>query len=207
LKTLDLKEKRAINQKSTIRDQKYNVLTIGRIRGVHGLKGTLKVESFADSPDTFKPGRKIFLKNQGMDGVQYSTYFIQKVSGHRQGILLNLEGIENRSLAEELVGNDILIDRASLPEPEEDAWYWHDLIGLDVEDHIKGYIGKIISIFPTGANDVLVIRDNKKEILVPMHKNFVESVDMEKGSILTTLPESWIMAEKKETKMDRSDSQ
>jgi 16S rRNA processing protein RimM len=42
---------------------------------------------------------------------------------------------------------------------------------------------------------MLVIRDNKKEILVPMHKNFVESVDMEKSSILTILPEGWIVSE------------
>ena len=147
------------------------------------------MESFAESPDIFKQGIEVTLKNRGTDGIQYS---IQKVSGPKQGILLNLEGVENRTLAEKLVGSEILMDRATLPEPEEDSWYWQDLIGLDVVDHIKGNIGKVTNILPTGANDILVVRDNENEILVPIHDNFVESVDMEKCSILTTLPEDWI---------------
>ena len=188
-----MKEEKAINQQSAIKNQKSTAFIIGRIKGVHGLKGTLKVESFAESSDTFKPGRKISLKNLRMDGEQYSSYSIQKASAHKQGILLNLEGIENRNLAEELVGQEILIDRAELPEPEEDSWYWQDLIGLEVNDRKRGYLGKVSKILPTGANDVLVIMDNKKETLVPMHSNFVHSVDMEKREVLTTLPEGWII--------------
>jgi 16S rRNA processing protein RimM len=189
----DLKNTTEINQEPKIKNQQYKAMTIGRIRGVHGLRGTLRVESFAESPDTFKQGRKITLKTHGIDGIQYSVYSIQSASAHKQGILLNLEGIDNLAIAEELIGQDILIDRAELPEPDEDTWYWQDLIGLDVQDHIKGYIGKITGIFPTGANEILEIRDNKKEILVPMHSNFIESVDMEKHLVLTTLPDGWVI--------------
>jgi 16S rRNA processing protein RimM len=89
------------------------------------------------------------------------------------------------------VGKKILIDRDQLPEPEEDTWYWQDLLGLNVFDHEKGFIGKITDIFPTGANDVLVVTDNEKETLVPMHKQFIESVDIEDGTVKTTLPEDY----------------
>jgi 16S rRNA processing protein RimM len=61
-------------------------------------------------------------------------------------------------------------------------------------DHIKGYLGKVSNILPTGAHDVLIIRDNKKEVLVPMHSNFVESVDLEKRAVLTKLPEEWVVS-------------
>jgi len=162
--------------------------TIGKVTGVHGLNGTLKVASFAESVDTFKKGRSIAIKSEGEKG---KSYLILHASPHKHGVLLALEGIESLDQAEDLVGKEILVDRDQLPEPEEGTWYWQDLMGLDVHDHIKGYLGKITHIFPTGANDVLVITDNDRETLVPMHEYFVESVDIEKHTVKTTLPEDY----------------
>ncbi|CCK81509.1 ribosome maturation factor RimM [Desulfobacula toluolica] len=163
--------------------------TIGQVTGVHGLAGNLKVWSFAESIDTFCPGRSVLLKSEDEeDGRQYK---IVKATAHKKGIILFLEGVDTRELAEDLIGKKILIDRDQLPEPEEDTWYWQDLLGLNVFDHEKGFIGKITDIFPTGANDVLVVTDNKKETLVPMHKQFIESVDIKNGIVKTTLPEDY----------------
>ena len=162
--------------------------TIGRVTGVHGLKGNIKVWSYAESVDTFSPGKSVLLKTVEEEG---RSYRILKATPQKKGILLSLDGINNRNLAENLVGKDIIIDRDQLPEPEEDTWYWEDLLGLDVFDHQKGFIGKITDIFPTGGNDVLVIKDNKKETLVPMHKHFVASVDIDKNILKTTLPEDY----------------
>ena len=167
---------------------KSTSFTIGKVTGVHGLNGTLKVASFAESADTFQQGRCIVVKSEEEEG---RPYLILHASPHRQGVLLSLEGIENRDQAEDLVGKEIHINRDQLPEPEEDTWYWQDLMGLDVVDHIKGYLGKITHIFPTGANDVLVITDKDRETLVPMHKYFVESVDMSCHTVKTTLPEDY----------------
>ena len=89
------------------------------------------------------------------------------------------------------MGSDIIMERDQLPEPEEDTWYWQDLIGLDVIDRQRGCIGRITNIFPTGANDVLVVTGDKGETLVPMHRNFVESVDLEKNTMKTDLPEDY----------------
>lgn len=162
--------------------------TIGKVTGVHGLNGTLKVASFAESADTFRKGRSITIKS---NGEEEKSHIILHASPHKNGVLLTLEGIETREQAEIQVGKEIVVNRDQLPEPEEDSWYWQDLIGLTVVDHIKGYLGKITHIFPTGANDVLVITDDDREILVPMHKNFVESVDMDTQTVKTTLPEDY----------------
>ncbi len=162
--------------------------TIGKVTGVHGLNGILKVASFAESVDTFRKGRSLLVKSEGEEG---RLYLILHASPHKHGVLLTLEGIENREQAEDLVGKEILVNRDQLPEPEEGTWFWQDLMGLDVVDHIKGYLGKITHIFPTGANDVLVVTDNDRETLVPMHKYFVESVDMSCHTVKTTLPEDY----------------
>ena len=171
--------------------------TIGKVTGVHGLKGNLKVWSYAQSIETFGSGRTVLLKTESG---QEKRYTIRHAAPHKKGLRLSLEGVENRNLAEALVGCEILIDRDQLPEPEEDAWYWEDLIGLTVIDKIRGEIGTISNIFPTGANDVLVIagsptsgpdKSAEKEILVPMHKNFVADVDLDKQVLTTTLPEDY----------------
>lgn len=162
--------------------------TIGKVTGVHGLGGTLKVWSFAESIETFCSGRRVLLKSDGQEGTYYT---IVKVLPQKKGVLLFLEGVDTRTLAEALVGKEILIDRDQLPEPDDDTWYWQDLLGLDVVDHQKGFIGKITDIFPTGANDILVVTDGAGETLVPMHKHFVASVDIEKKTVRTTLPEDY----------------
>ena len=169
--------------------EKATSFTIGKVTGVQGLGGNLKVWSFADSIDTFCPGRKVLLQSEKESGNSY--YIIVKASPYKKGILLRLEGIDSRELAEDLVGKNILIDRDQLPEPEEDSWYWEDLFGLDVVDREKGFIGKITQIFPTGANDILVVTDKNRETLVPMNEHFVESVDMDKKMVRTTLPEGY----------------
>ena len=166
--------------------------TIGKVTGVHGLGGNLKVWSYAESPETFSPGRTVLLKFESEQG---SPYTIVRSAPHKKGVLLNLAGIDTRTKAEALVGMEILIDRDQLPEPEENTWYWQDLIGLDVTDAEKGHIGTITRIFPTGAHDILVVSNDKaekkedREILVPMHRQFVESVDMENRVMAVTLPE------------------
>ena len=168
--------------------EKTASFTIGKVTGVHGLNGNLKVWSFAHSIESFTPGSKVFLKPAEKEGESFN---ILKVMPHKKGFLLSLEGIDNRNLAEDFVGSEIIIDRDQLPELQDDNWYWQDLIGLDVFDHAKGFIGKVKEIFPTGAHDILVVIDNNNETLVPMHKHFIKSIDTKKKAIKISLPEEY----------------
>ena len=167
---------------------KTTSFTIGKVTGVHGLNGNLKVWSFAESVNTFCPGIIVLLKSEEEQGERFT---ILGAMPYKKGIILSLKGIDSRNLAEDLIGKEIFINRNQLPEPEEDTWYWQDLLGLDVIDHKKGLIGRITDIFPTGANDVLVVTDKDQETLVPMHKHFVESIDLEKNILETKLPEDY----------------
>ena len=167
---------------------KTTSFTIGKVTGVHGLNGNLKGWFFAESVNTFCPGIIVLLKSEEEDGERFT---IIKALSYKKGIILSLKGIDTRNLAEDLIGKEIFINRNQLPEPEEDTWYWQDLLGLGVIDHKKGFIGRITDIFPTGANDVLVVTDKDQETLVPMHKHFVESVDLEKNILQTKLPEDY----------------
>lgn len=170
-------------------------LTIGKITGVHGLAGNLKVWSYAESLDTFAKGRKVMLRDEGSENLK--EYTIAKASERKKGVLLGLKGVTTREASEDLLGKEILLDKAQLPDLEQDTWYWEDLYGLTVTDHKLGRLGTVERLFPTGADDILVVTDKTgagpEEVLIPMNAHFVQDVDLEAGTLTTTLPEGFIL--------------
>ncbi|SLM27945.1 Ribosome maturation factor rimM [Desulfamplus magnetovallimortis] len=195
-----------------------SLFTIGKITGVHGVKGYLKIRSFSDSPESFKPGNSILLARSGIKAVSgtsvrqdafkkdkgaisissaYSArddskagkwYEIERVAPNKKGLLLLLKGVD-RNIAESLVGDELLIPRDALPSLEDDTYYWQDLIGISVVDIQAGYIGTIDHVIQTGSNDVFVVADHNRETLVPAIKNVVKQVDLERGEMRVELPD------------------
>ncbi|MBF0201553.1 MAG: 16S rRNA processing protein RimM [Desulfamplus sp.] len=199
-----------------------DILTIGRIMGVHGLKGYLRVRSFSDSRDCFIPGNTVLLKPSGMggdggpgkyrepdkrnqgplnrnqgplnsygetgnDGIWYE---IEKVAPHRKGILVMFKGVDPDT-GQKLVGHDICLPKTSLPDLEEDTYYWQDIIGLKVVDANLGDIGNVVQVIPTGSNDVFVVKalgNPNKEYLVPALAWVVLSVDPDGGEMHVDIP-------------------
>lgn len=167
------------------------LLSIGKITGVHGLKGGLKVRSHAESPDMFAPGRVLTLKktDDPPDGAGGRSCTIRWVRPHQRGLLVGLEGIDDRSAAEALVGSRFYIRRSELPAPEEGAYYWADLIGLAVYTTGDAFLGRLTAIFPTGSNDVYVVRNDGEEILVPALESVVVDIDLTAQTMRVDLPE------------------
>jgi len=124
---------------------------------VSGVRGWVKVHS-----DT-QPRENI---------LSYPTWWLKK-SGHWQktslvdtqhtakNVLALIEGISDRDAAEQLRGTDIAIPRAELPATDADEYYWTDLIGCEVFDIAGQRLGPATRVFSTGANDVLVVRDER----------------------------------------------
>ena len=171
-------------------------LTIGKVTGVHGLKGNLKVWSWAQSPDTFTQGLAVVLKNEDDPLDTGREYIILGTGKYKKGVLLTLEGVTTRDDSERLVGKLVLVDKTNLPDLDDDTWYWQDLIGLTVEDTCEGQLGKVVHLFPTGADDILVVVNKtpqgEQELLIPMNAVFVKDIDLETGVITTELPEGFV---------------
>ena len=161
------------------------LLTMGYVSGVHGLKGFVKVKSHADSTAPFEPGSRLFLRPPEGRGQWYTVI---RTSPHKKGLLMMLEGVDV-NVAETLVGNEILISGAALPDLEPDTYYWKDLVGMTVTDIHQGVLGTIDHVMPTGSNDVFVVTGGKREVLVPHIAHVVLSVDLEARTICIDLPE------------------
>lgn len=160
-------------------------LLIGKIVGVQGIKGDLKVFSHAESPQVFEPGKYIRVRGPSDE----TEYVIRSARPHKKGIILSLEGVDDRKQAETLIGFEIYIPWEDLPELEEGTYYWADLIGLSVYTTGEEYLGRVASIIPTGSNDVYVVRDRGRESLIPALASVVIAVDLENGTMRVNLPE------------------
>lgn len=169
-------------------EDRENIL-IGKIIGVHGLKGTNKLLSYAESLSIFKPGSSILVRRP--DGRE-KPYTIVWVRPHSKNALMCLKGVANRDAAGALVGSQVFIDKAELPELEEDTFYWFDLIGLDVFTTEEKYLGRIESIIQTGSNDVYVVKNRNAEVLIPALESVVLTIDLENGRMQVDLPKGLI---------------
>jgi 16S rRNA processing protein RimM len=163
---------------------------IGKITGVHGIRGNVKVVSYAESQDVFETDRPFLV----IDARGASrTHNIDWVKPHKRGLIMAFHGIQDRDGAETLLQAEIYIKRSDLPELEEDAYYWFELIGLSVMDPDGVFLGRIESVMETGSNDVYVVKDQDREasyeLLVPALASVVRSVDFEKGVMTVDLPE------------------
>lgn len=146
---------------------------MGRIVGVFGVKGWIKLES-----DT-RPRKAIF--NYGpwalglKGGWQRRALITGKPRGN--GLVARIEGVDDRDQAYELVGVEIALPRDELPAAEQGAVYWADLQGCTVVNQLGIEFGKVASLMETGANDVLVVR-NGRERLIPYIDEVIEEVDL-----------------------------
>jgi len=167
-------------------EPKKDRLPIGKIVGLHGVKGTLKIHLFAESLEIFQPGAMITISTA--DGRE-KDFEIDWIKPHSRGALLALNNISDRDQAKTLVGADLQIEKTALPELETGVFYWYELIGLQVFTTDDRYIGRLESIIETGANDVYVVKNEDGEILIPALKSVVQSIDIAANSMRVDLPD------------------
>ncbi|MEJ2098967.1 MAG: ribosome maturation factor RimM [Desulfobacterales bacterium] len=159
---------------------------IGKIVGAHGVRGTLKVQLHAESLEIFKPGTTLLVidpKNRK------TSCKINWIKAHLHGVLLAFREISNRDQATELLGSELYIESGQFPKLETGAYYWFELIGLNVYTIDNRYIGRLESIIETGANDVYVVKKHNKEILIPALKSVVRLIDIGQKIMRVELPE------------------
>jgi len=166
-------------------DKKGYVL-IGKIVGVHGLKGTNKFKSYAESLSVFYPGQSILIRDNRN---RETSVELDWIKSHTGTPLISFKGVTDRDRAEALIGAELFIPETELPELDEDTYYWFELIGIEVYNTQEDYLGRITSIFPTGSNDVYVVKNKTKEVLIPALESVVIDIDLELKRMRVDLPE------------------
>lgn len=170
-------ESRGLGKDTTL----SRTVIMGRIRGVHGVRGFLKVESFADPIEQLLSYEPWLLGTEGSES-PHGSYRIKSGQRHGRGLLVSLAGCDSREAAQALVGCTIEVEYTQLPPVDTDEFYWVDLEGLKVST-VDGYeLGQIDHLFETGANDVIVVRGDKERML-PFIDDVVKAVDLKQGTL------------------------
>lgn len=155
---------------------KKKQLEIGEIVTVFGLKGEVKVMPWCDYPDMLCEFNSFNIDSKE---IKVESARIQKNMG-----IIRFEGYTTVEQAQTLRGKILFVDRDSMQLPEN-SYFIQDLIGLEVSDADSGKIyGKIKDVLQTGANDVYVISDGEREILVPAIPDVVISTDIDNEKML-----------------------
>lgn len=160
------------------------LITVGRISGTHGIKGQLKVYSYSGNLESLSLARIAMLRSP--DGTALREICIRGVKPHGGGFILSLKDYDDINQALPLVGSDLCLRRSQLPEPEDDEYYWCDLIGLRVVTAEGVELGTLTDIFETGSNDIYVVRKDRREYLIPAIASVINSVDLAKGTMVIT---------------------
>jgi 16S rRNA processing protein RimM len=164
-------------------------LRVGRLTKAHGLKGALKLELYTDDPEhRFVPGAQFSLQvptGSKWHGKSIELAELRWYNGQPVGFFA---GVTDRTEAETLVKAILWVDQDSTELPEEDdAWYDHQLAGLKVVRDGQA-VGTIARVDHLPAHDLLAVKTEAGEVLVPFVKAIVPTVDIAAGIVTVTPP-------------------
>ncbi|CAO1660705.1 Ribosome maturation factor RimM [Salinicola sp. NYA28a] len=155
-------------------------VVLGRLTSPHGVKGWLKVYSYTS------PAQGIFDYPVWVLSMQGQRQSRRLLDARPQGksLVVRLEGIDTRELAEQWAGAEVSIEKTALPELDSGEYYWHQLEELEVKtcDGVK--LGRVDHLFETGANDVLVVKpsegslDDRERLLPFLPDDVIVQVDL-----------------------------
>lgn len=161
-----------------------DLIVLGKITSVHGVRGEVKVYSFTDPIDNLLDYRYWTLRRG--DEIRQ----VELARGRLQGKLLvaKLKGLDDREEARTFADFEICVPRSLLPQLAEGEYYWYQLEGLKVINQVGQLLGKIDHLLETGANDVMVVEPcagslDDRERLLPYTEQCVLEIDLDAGEM------------------------
>lgn len=159
-------------------------MLIGRIGGPFGVRGEMHVDPYTDFPERFATLRQIYL------GPDHRAIQVEESRPHKRQFLLKLTGIETPEQVRALGHPEIFIPRSDLPPLPEGHFYLEEVVGMEVRTSEGETVGTIAEVLRTGSNEVFVVRNKGREILIPVIKGAIEKLDLQ-GRTVTV--ERWAL--------------
>jgi 16S rRNA processing protein RimM len=169
--------------------KKCNFVSVGKIVKPQGKRGEVRVLLHStEGGSSLKQGRKVRLEFEG-EIVEDEVEGVRKLSGKERVLVVKLKGVGNRTQAFQLTGYQIKIKEEEFEPLEEDTFYFYQISGCLVWDKENNLIGKVENIISAGENEVLVVKEGKKEYLIPFVKSICVKVDLKKKKIIIDPPD------------------
>ena len=155
------------------------LLELGKISGVFGVKGWIKVHSYTDPREGIVEYRRWQIRQKGV----WREVELEAGQGQGKTVIAKLKGIDDRDQAMLLMGAAIAIHPEQLADLPDDEYYWHDLEGLRVINEQDVELGTVSHMMETGANDVMVVEGDRERLIPFTQGHAVIRVDLAAGVI------------------------
>jgi 16S rRNA processing protein RimM len=169
--------------------RKEDCFYLGKIAKKFSFKGELLIYLDTDEPELYENMESVFVEfNKNL-----VPFFIESSSLHKNDFLrVQFEDVATEAEADTLIGCGIYLPLSMLPKLEGNQFYFHEVIGFDIEDKRLGVFGKIVSINDSTAQPLFEVVNGSVEILVPMIDQFLVKIDRENKKVIMDLPEGLV---------------
>lgn len=161
-----------------------NLMEIGQIVNTYGIKGFVKVVPFTDNINRFEDLKTVYVETKkGLENFE-----IEEVKYAKNTVLLKLKGIDDINIAEKYKNCYIKISRENAVKLPEDTYFIVDLLDIKVYTDEDIYLGNIIDVYPTGSNDIYVVKNEEgKQVLLPAIGEVIKTVDIQNKKMVVHL--------------------
>ena len=165
--------------------RKEDCFYLGKIAKKFSFKGEVLIYLDTDEPDLYQDMESVFVEyNKNL-----IPYFISNSSLHKNDFLrVNFEDINNEAEADSILNCEVYLPLSMLPKLSGNKFYFHEVIGFEIEDIRLGVFGKIISINDSSAQPLFEVLNGNTEILVPMIDAFLVKIDRVNNKVIMDLP-------------------
>jgi 16S rRNA processing protein RimM len=169
--------------------RKEDCFYLGKIAKKFSFKGEVLIYLDTDEPELYENMESVFVEfNKNL-----VPYFIENSSLHKNDFLrVQFEDVDSEQEADTLLGCDIYLPLNMLPKLEGNKFYFHEVIGFEIEDKRLGIFGKIVSINDTTAQPLFEVVNGNVELLIPMIDQFLVKIDRENKKVIMDLPEGLV---------------
>jgi 16S rRNA processing protein RimM len=169
--------------------RKKDCFYLGKIAKKFSFKGELLVYLDTDEPELYENMESVFVEfNKDL-----VPFFIEYSNLHKNDFLrVKFEDVDSEEEADKLIGCEIYLPLKMLPKLEGNKFYFHEVIGFEIEDKRLGVFGKIVSINDTTAQPLFEVVNGTVEILVPMIDQFLVKIDRQNKKVIMDLPEGLV---------------
>ena len=169
--------------------RKEDCFYLGKIAKKFSFKGEVLIYLDTDEPELYEDMESIFVEfNKNL-----IPFFIENSNLHKGDFLrVKFEDVDNEKQADEIINCEVYMPLNMLPKLEGNKFYFHEVIGFEIEDQRIGVFGKIVSINDTSAQPLFEVINGNVEILVPMIDQFLVKIDRENKKVIMNLPEGLV---------------
>lgn len=169
--------------------RKEDCFYLGKIAKKFSFKGEVLIYLDTDEPELYEDMESIFVEfNKNL-----VPFFIENSSLHKNDFLrVKFEDVDSEADADEIINCEVYLPISMLPKLEGNKFYFHEVIGFEIEDQRLGIFGKIVSINDTSAQPLFEVINGNVEILVPMIDQFLVKIDRDHKKVIMNLPEGLV---------------